>query len=75
MGNLFFSIRGFAAHREKSNPYFSSDEDFLNPPSKNGKVLKKSDIKALLVQINNALKSECKSECDPIYQDPKEVHQ
>ena len=29
MGNLFFSIRGFAAHREKSNPYFSSDEDFL----------------------------------------------
>ena len=47
----------------------------INPPSKNGKVLKKSDIKALLVQINNALKSECKSECDPIYQDPKEVHQ
>ena len=31
MGNLFFSIRGFAAHREKSNPYFSSDEDFLSP--------------------------------------------
>ena len=29
MGNLFFSIRGFAAHREKSNPYFSSDEDYL----------------------------------------------
>ena len=47
----------------------------INPPSKNGKVLKKSDIKALLVQINNALKSEDKSECDPIYQDPKEVHQ
>ena len=47
----------------------------INPPSKNGKVLKKSDIKALLVQINNALKSECKSECDSIYQDPKKVHQ
>ena len=47
----------------------------INPPSKNGKVLKKSDIKAFLVQINNALKSECKSECDSIYQDPKEVHQ
>ena len=47
----------------------------INPPSKNGKVLKKSDIKALLVQVNNALKSEDKSECDPIYQDPKEVHQ
>ena len=31
MGNLFFSICGFAAHREKSNPYFSSDEDYLNP--------------------------------------------
>ena len=29
MGNLFFSIRGFAAHREKSNSYSSSDEDFL----------------------------------------------
>jgi hypothetical protein len=29
MGNSFFSICGFAAHREKSNPYFSSDEDFL----------------------------------------------
>ena len=29
IGNLFFSIRGFAAHREKSNRYFSSDEDFL----------------------------------------------
>jgi hypothetical protein len=28
---LFFSIRGFAAHREKFNPYFSSDEDFLIP--------------------------------------------
>ena len=47
----------------------------INPPSKNGKVLKKSDIKALLVQINNALKSQVKTECDPIYQDPKEVHQ
>ena len=47
----------------------------INPPTKNGKVLKKSDIKALLVPINNALKSEGKSESDPIYQDPKEVHQ
>ena len=47
----------------------------INPPCKNGKVLKKSDIKALLVQINNALKSQVKTECDPIYQDPKEVHQ
>ena len=33
MGNLFFSICGFAAHGEKSNPYFSSDEDYLNAPS------------------------------------------
>jgi hypothetical protein len=27
----FFSIRGFATHRQKSNLYFSSDEDYLNP--------------------------------------------
>lgn len=30
MGNLFFSIRGLAAHWEKSNPYFSSYEDYLS---------------------------------------------
>ena len=35
MGNLFFSIYGFAAHEEKSNPYFSSDEDFLRVAERN----------------------------------------
>ena len=29
MENLFSFCRGFPTHREKSNPYFSSDEDFL----------------------------------------------
>jgi hypothetical protein len=29
MGNFFFSIRGFAAYGEKSNPYFFSDEDYF----------------------------------------------
>ena len=30
-GDFIFSILGFAAHREKPKPYFSSDEDFLIP--------------------------------------------
>ena len=47
----------------------------INPPPKNGKPWRKNDVKALLVQVKIALKSEAKSEYDPVYQEPKQVHQ